>query len=458
MAPGRDDGDGNEAAKGVGMKTLGHGKILKFEDLPNGQMEITGIVSSEKTDKAKEKVRQAAVLDALDQWGGNFREQHDGHRAVGKNLEYWPDVTDEKIPCTMTKMVVSAAEPGTQTKVREGILTGFSLGGDVLESKMLKEDGQTIKEITKIRVAEISLVDSPMNDDCKFVMVKAEDFAKADEPTVAPAETEEPAESPAAEASGVALLNQAREILCQFAAMEAQEISEEGASCLIEIAYMTDRLAGLISQEQMEAAMTNMELADKAKTLQKGQVSYKLDKEEMGKLEEMCKSIEDMGKSLSAMSESIKAFGAANSDKEKPADDNEPKDEAGAEAETGAEAEDKKKKEAAEKAAQSDTLQKAMGSIEEKLSAVLGAVEASDKRVSGLAKEFEEIRNRTVPGGPIKGASKMNKTDGAGADGAVDPIAIIEASISALPENQRQIARQQAAFELSKAMQNARRG
>ena len=58
-------------------------------------------------------------------------------------------------------------------KVKEGVYTGFSIGGRVLE--------QVQNRIKAIKLSEISLVDRPANPDALFSMVKIDDKGKITE-------------------------------------------------------------------------------------------------------------------------------------------------------------------------------------------------------------------------------------------------------------------------------------
>lgn len=109
-----------------------------------------------------ERVSLEALKNALPgymEWGA-IREQHDPHKAVGTTKEAH---VDEKGMWIGAKIV----EPMTWTKIKEGVLKGFSIGGE-----RVSKVGDTI---TAMRLDEISVVDKPANPLTKIDVVKAVD-------------------------------------------------------------------------------------------------------------------------------------------------------------------------------------------------------------------------------------------------------------------------------------------
>jgi phage head maturation protease len=118
---------------------------------------VYGYASTEARDDQGEIVKREALADALGDYMkfGNIREMHQ-LSAVGKakNAE-----VDDKGLYLGAKVVDDRA----WDKVMEGVYSGFSIGGKVLE----RAAGDS-KTINKLRLDEISLVDRPANPEAVF--------------------------------------------------------------------------------------------------------------------------------------------------------------------------------------------------------------------------------------------------------------------------------------------------
>lgn len=146
--------------------------IMKMEELEDGRMIVRGIATSDAIDKQGERLLFNGSVAALTKWletGPAVREQHDPLKAVGAGLSFTPLPNDGAIA---VEVFVSAAEQGTQTKLREKVLRAFSIGGRPLESNLVKEGGRVIKEIPAWEMEELSLVDRPANPDCVIAFAK----------------------------------------------------------------------------------------------------------------------------------------------------------------------------------------------------------------------------------------------------------------------------------------------
>jgi phage head maturation protease len=130
---------------------------LPIAKIDAAQRLVYGYASTEARDDQGEVVRREALQAALGDYMkfGNIREMHQ-LSAVGKaqNAEI-----DEKGLYLGAKVV----DPLAWEKVVEGVYSGFSIGGKVLE----REAGD-YKTISKLRLDEISLVDRPANPEAVF--------------------------------------------------------------------------------------------------------------------------------------------------------------------------------------------------------------------------------------------------------------------------------------------------
>ena len=156
--------------------------ILKTQKLRDGRMLIQGVATDETYDKQGEIVdygyAKAAFMAWDERWPGDFpiREQHDPKKAVGRGLDVIAD--DEKREIGV-KAFVSAAAKDTQTKLDEGILRYFSIGGNAKKRSVetIKVDGED-KKVVRVflgELSEVSLVDSGANPSCSFTIVKSAD-------------------------------------------------------------------------------------------------------------------------------------------------------------------------------------------------------------------------------------------------------------------------------------------
>lgn len=120
---------------------------------------VWGYASTEAMDAQGEIVKIDAIKSALPDYMkfGNVREMHQPS-AVGK-------VKQASVDNLGLYIGVKVVDRGAWEKVEEGVYTGFSIGGKVLE----KADD----EITKLKLSEISLVDRPANAEAVFDVIKA---------------------------------------------------------------------------------------------------------------------------------------------------------------------------------------------------------------------------------------------------------------------------------------------
>ncbi|HWK45122.1 MAG TPA: XkdF-like putative serine protease domain-containing protein [Stellaceae bacterium] len=130
------------------------------------QRMVFGYASTEALDRQGEIIRKEAVEAALPEYMrfGNIREMHQPSAVgVAKTAQM-----DDRGLYLGVKVVDEAA----WTKVREGVYTGFSIGGEVT-----KRDTVQKHVVTGCTIAEISLVDRPANPEAVFEMFKAHGLA-----------------------------------------------------------------------------------------------------------------------------------------------------------------------------------------------------------------------------------------------------------------------------------------
>lgn len=131
---------------------------------------VTGIATNEALDSQGDIVDYEASKKAFADWTGNIREMHNPI-AIGKGIDVqFNDKTKDVI--VSAKISESADGENAWIKVKEKILTGFSIGGRIFEvAKDKTVEGAN--RITDYALAELSLVDSPANPEAQLIMVKS---------------------------------------------------------------------------------------------------------------------------------------------------------------------------------------------------------------------------------------------------------------------------------------------
>ena len=132
---------------------------------------VHGFATLDNVDRQRDVVSLEASIKAFEQFRGNLREQHDSKKAVGKVLsfekkEYFDSSTESTYRGVFVSAYVSKGAQDTWEKVLDGTLTGFSIGGRILdyENKVDKEEtGESVRIIKDFELMELSLVDSPAN-------------------------------------------------------------------------------------------------------------------------------------------------------------------------------------------------------------------------------------------------------------------------------------------------------
>ena len=139
---------------------------------------VYGYATKEELDRQGDIVDYEASKGAFTRWAGNIREQHDGKKAVGKRVQ--TEFDDENKQVLIGAYISRSADgENAWTKVKEGILTGFSIGGKIYKTvrdTIKTDDGEVSADrIVDYDLAEVSLVDVPACPSAQFVMVKSAD-------------------------------------------------------------------------------------------------------------------------------------------------------------------------------------------------------------------------------------------------------------------------------------------
>jgi hypothetical protein len=141
---------------------------------------VHGFATLDNVDRQNDVVSLDASIKAFEQFRGNLREQHDSKKAVGKVLsfetrQYFDHNSSNTYKGVFVSAYVSKGAQDTWEKVLDGTLTGFSIGGRILdyENKVDKEEGgESVRIIKDFELMELSLVDSPANQLANILSVE----------------------------------------------------------------------------------------------------------------------------------------------------------------------------------------------------------------------------------------------------------------------------------------------
>lgn len=129
---------------------------------------VSGFATLDNSDNHNDIITADASMKAFQRWRGNVREMHQPI-AVGKALdfkeeEFYDAQTDNMYRGVFVSVYVSKGAEDTWQKVLDGTLTGFSIGGSIIEkSEYENEKGEQGRKILDYELKELSLVDSPAN-------------------------------------------------------------------------------------------------------------------------------------------------------------------------------------------------------------------------------------------------------------------------------------------------------
>lgn len=137
---------------------------------------VWGVATTEAVDSQGDIVDYEASKAAFPEWLGNIREMH-GAVAIGKAIDMQFD-DDTKQVMIGAKISESTDGENAWIKVKEGILQGFSIGGNInkVKKETAKVNGNdvTVTRIVDYDLSEVSLVDNPANPEAMLLMVKSQ--------------------------------------------------------------------------------------------------------------------------------------------------------------------------------------------------------------------------------------------------------------------------------------------
>jgi hypothetical protein len=141
---------------------------------------VSGWATLDNEDSQGDIVLAEANAAAFSRFRGNIREMHQPI-AAGRMVDFREDTyydpnTGAVFRGIWVDVRVSTGAQPTWEKVLDGTLSGFSIGGEILDSEYAIVDGRQVRIIKSYDLIELSLVDNPANQLANvFSVVKSKD-------------------------------------------------------------------------------------------------------------------------------------------------------------------------------------------------------------------------------------------------------------------------------------------
>jgi hypothetical protein len=151
---------------------------VPFTKVNREKRTVSGFATLDNVDQTGDVVTAEASMKAFDSFRGNLREMHQP-LAVGKVVSFRPETyydqtTKEFYNGVYVTSYISKGAQDTWEKVLDGTLSGFSIGGKIIEAdnEMNKATGEQVRFIKNYELVELSIVDSPANQLCNIFSIE----------------------------------------------------------------------------------------------------------------------------------------------------------------------------------------------------------------------------------------------------------------------------------------------
>jgi hypothetical protein len=151
---------------------------IPFTKVNREKRTVSGFATLDNVDQTSDVVTAESSLKAFENFRGNIREMH-GSNAVGKMVSFRPETfydpkSKEFYNGVYVDAYISKGAQDTWEKVLDGTLSGFSIGGKILESdnEVNKATGKSVRFIKDYELIELSIVDSPANELCNILSIQ----------------------------------------------------------------------------------------------------------------------------------------------------------------------------------------------------------------------------------------------------------------------------------------------
>lgn len=144
--------------------------------IDTAKREVEGVATSEAVDSFGTIFSYEASKAAFKRWierTANVREMHT-KTAVGKGIGVFFDDANKQI-IVRSRVSRSADGENTWTKIREGILNGYSVGATNPVWDTIERNGKTYPYLTSYELAELSYVDNASNPDAQGLVIARAD-------------------------------------------------------------------------------------------------------------------------------------------------------------------------------------------------------------------------------------------------------------------------------------------
>lgn len=141
---------------------------MDFAKVNKAKRLVSGFATLDNVDTQGDIVTAEASRKAFSRARGNLREMHKKDSAVGKIVKFKEDeftYEGKKYRGIFVTARISEGAQDTWLKVLDGTLSGFSIGGNVLdfEEDFTKDGNEKVRVIKDYDLTELSLVDNPAN-------------------------------------------------------------------------------------------------------------------------------------------------------------------------------------------------------------------------------------------------------------------------------------------------------
>ena len=139
---------------------------------------VSGFATLDNIDRQGDKLLSEASREAFDNFRGNVRLMHQpipaGKVISFKENNFYDPKTAKTYSGVFVDAYISKGAENVWQMVLDGTLTGFSIGGRILESEpsMDDETDQPIRLVKKYELMELSLVDSPANQFANILSIQ----------------------------------------------------------------------------------------------------------------------------------------------------------------------------------------------------------------------------------------------------------------------------------------------
>ena len=151
---------------------------VPFTKVNREKRTVSGFATLDNVDQTGDVVTAEASMKAFESFRGNLREMHQP-LAVGKVVSFRPETyydqkTKEFYNGVYVTSYISKGAQDTWEKVLDGTLSGFSIGGKIIEAdnEMNKATGEQVRFIKNYELVELSIVDSPANQLCNIFSIE----------------------------------------------------------------------------------------------------------------------------------------------------------------------------------------------------------------------------------------------------------------------------------------------